>query len=111
MAINIKLFTYSILLFKEKNLLMIILLSSKLNYTFLDIDKQLTKLILNYTYSSLYDEYIKDKLIASEVEYSNLINTLPVGIYRTNKKGEILFANKKLAEIFGFKNPQELKEA
>lgn len=95
---------------KKEKLLVIVLLSSKINTHFLDIDKQLGKIVFNYTYKFLYDEFIKEKLIASEVEYSNLINTLPVGIYRTNKKGEILFANKKLAEIFEFSNPQELKE-
>lgn len=95
---------------KLKNLLGIFVLKSKPNQTFNESDIYLGNVILQYFCDMFYKDQISKKFMETELEYSNLINTLPVGIYRTNQKGEILFANKKLAEILGFDNVNELKK-
>lgn len=49
------------------------------------------------------------KLIKSESKYENLVNNLPVGIYKTNPKGEIINANKAFSEMLGYSSVRELK--
>lgn len=51
---------------------------------------------------------VKDALRKSEQEFSDLVNTAPVGIYKARLTGEIVFANKALADIYGYSNREEL---
>ncbi|MFZ5911424.1 MAG: HD domain-containing phosphohydrolase [Chloroflexota bacterium] len=44
----------------------------------------------------------------SEMEYRDLFERVPVGLYRTTSDGRILEANPALAEIFGYATPQEM---
>ncbi|MFZ5819041.1 MAG: HD domain-containing phosphohydrolase [Chloroflexota bacterium] len=44
----------------------------------------------------------------SEMEYRDLFERLPVGLYRTAPDGQILEANPALAAIFGYAAPQEM---
>jgi PAS domain S-box-containing protein len=44
----------------------------------------------------------------SEMEYRNLFERVPVGLYRTTSDGRILEANPALVEIFGYATPQEM---
>jgi two-component system sensor histidine kinase UhpB len=44
----------------------------------------------------------------SERKYRDLVNNAPVGIYRTNLKGDILFVNKALCRILEFDSPEEM---
>lgn len=41
-------------------------------------------------------------------DYRDLVETAPVGIFESNLKGEILYANKALAQIFGFYSLEKL---
>jgi PAS domain S-box-containing protein len=52
-----------------------------------------------------------EALQKSEQQYRNLVDNSPVGIYRTNVKGEILFANEALARLAGFDSPEDLMNA
>jgi len=44
----------------------------------------------------------------SERKYRDLVNNAPVGIYRTNLKGDILFVNEALCRILEFDSPEEV---
>jgi PAS domain S-box-containing protein len=46
-------------------------------------------------------------LESSEKRFRDLVDNAIVGIYRTRENGEFLFANKRLAEIFGFESHHE----
>lgn len=44
----------------------------------------------------------EQKLASSEKEFHNLVEHAPVGIFRTNVKGDLLFANDALSQMLGF---------
>ncbi|MBN1182922.1 MAG: PAS domain S-box protein [Bacteroidales bacterium] len=44
----------------------------------------------------------------SEEKYKSLTNQLPLGVYRTTKDGDFLFANPALVSILGYSNTEEL---
>jgi PAS domain S-box-containing protein len=50
-----------------------------------------------------------DALSGSEKNYRELVDNSLVAIYKTNLKGEILFANNAMLRIFNFKSIEELK--
>ncbi len=51
----------------------------------------------------------KDKeLNKSELEYRNLVNNIPIGIYRSTLDGKIIFANQGMANLLGFASPEQL---
>jgi len=50
----------------------------------------------------------KDILKESREMYRSLIDSALVGVYKTNLKGDILYANKALSKIFEFKSPKEM---
>ncbi len=52
----------------------------------------------------------EQKVKRSEERYKLLVDTAPVGILRTNVKGEILFLNKKVYEIVGFDSETKFLE-
>ncbi|UXP32601.1 PAS domain-containing protein [Reichenbachiella agarivorans] len=52
-----------------------------------------------------------DYLFKTKSNYRLLTQTLPVGIYRSNKKGDILFVNKKMVEMFGFSSEEEMMQS
>ena len=47
-------------------------------------------------------------LTKSEKDYRDLVNHSLVGIYKTDKNGELLFANNSLANIFGYNSAQDI---
>lgn len=47
----------------------------------------------------------------SEANYKEMIESLPLGFYRTSLDGEILYANKKLCELLGYKDLEEFKKS
>ena len=47
---------------------------------------------------------------ASAEKYKDLFENSPVGIYRSNSKGELLVANQALADIMGCSDVEDLKE-
>ncbi len=47
-------------------------------------------------------------LIESEKSYRNLVDNAVVGVYKSNLRGEILFANQALAEMYEFESPEEM---
>ncbi len=49
-----------------------------------------------------------EALKISEMKYKNLVETSLAGIYRSNFKGDLLFANNALAAIFEFDSPEEM---
>ncbi|OIP05449.1 MAG: hypothetical protein AUJ97_00825 [Bacteroidetes bacterium CG2_30_32_10] len=48
------------------------------------------------------------KLKESEEKYSSLINQVPIGIYRTNNQGILLFGNPALVRMLGYDSFEEL---
>ncbi|NYB52473.1 MAG: PAS domain S-box protein [Methanobacteriaceae archaeon] len=52
---------------------------------------------------------IQEALKASESHYRSLVENSLVGVFQTNTRGEILFANQALADILEYDNPDELK--
>ncbi len=49
-------------------------------------------------------EELKDK----EKQFSNLVEQVPLGVYRTTPEGKILFANRAVAKMLGYKSVDEL---
>ena len=50
----------------------------------------------------------EEALRKSEKQYRDLVDNSPVGIYKTNIKGDILFANETLARMMGYDSPTDL---
>jgi diguanylate cyclase (GGDEF)-like protein/PAS domain S-box-containing protein len=50
------------------------------------------------------------KFLESEKRYQDLIEHLPVGIYRTTPDGKIIEANQALANILGYESHEDLKD-
>jgi PAS domain S-box-containing protein len=48
------------------------------------------------------------KLKESEEKYSSLVNQVPIGIYRTNTEGNILYGNPALVRMLGYETIDEL---
>jgi formate hydrogenlyase transcriptional activator len=55
-------------------------------------------------------EKVRD-LQGSEEGFRNLIENAVVGIYRTNENGDFLLANRRLAQILGYKTKEEFLES
>jgi PAS domain S-box-containing protein len=53
------------------------------------------------------EEALKD----SEKKYRNIVDNALVGIYKSNLKGELLYANKTMAKMFEFDSPEEMMQA
>jgi PAS domain S-box-containing protein len=51
------------------------------------------------------------ELRESEKRYRNLIESALVGVYQTNLKGDILYANNNFLRMFGFESLEEMKPA
>jgi PAS domain S-box-containing protein len=65
---------------------------------------------LKYTIElALYKSQMEKVLKESEKNYRELVNNSMVAIYKTNLKGDIIFANYAMAELFDFESIEELK--
>jgi len=53
---------------------------------------------------------VEAELRESEVKFKSLVQNSSLGIYRSNKSGEILFANPALLHMLGYKTIDELRE-
>lgn len=54
---------------------------------------------------------LREKLHRLKLEYQKTLDDLPIGIYRTTQEGTFLYANKRLARIYGFRSVEELKDS
>lgn len=52
-----------------------------------------------------------EALIKSEKKYRDLVNNAAVGVYKSNLRGDILFMNQALANMFEFESPAEVISA
>jgi PAS domain S-box-containing protein len=50
----------------------------------------------------------EEMLRESEEKYRNLVDNAPIGIYKTDLKGNILFANQSLSKMFEFDFPEQM---
>ena len=53
---------------------------------------------------------IEEKLRESERRYRDLLEHLPVGIYRTSPEGKIIEANQNLVRLLGYQGIEEIKD-
>ena len=51
----------------------------------------------------------KKRFLESEKRFQDLLERLPVGVYRTTPDGKIIQANKALAKMLGYEKPEDLK--
>ncbi len=58
----------------------------------------------------LKNQYNKrtDELKEKEMQFRNLVEQIPMGVYRTTPDGMILFANQEVAKILGYQKAEEL---
>jgi PAS domain S-box-containing protein len=58
----------------------------------------------------IYDLYVhaEEAVRASEKKYRDLVDNALVGIYKTDIKGNIIYVNEALSELFGFESPEEM---
>ncbi len=54
-------------------------------------------------------ELFKKRLFESEKRYQDLLEHLPVGVYRTTPDGKIIEANQALANMLGYESHEDLK--
>ena len=66
--------------------------------------KRFVALARNITKRKLAEEALRK----SEKQYRDLVDNSPVGIYKSNVKGDILFANEALARMAGYDSPADL---
>jgi diguanylate cyclase (GGDEF)-like protein/PAS domain S-box-containing protein len=52
----------------------------------------------------------KKKFLESEKRYEDLVEHLPVGVYRTTPEGKIIEANQALADMLGYESHEGLKD-
>jgi diguanylate cyclase (GGDEF)-like protein/PAS domain S-box-containing protein len=52
----------------------------------------------------------EERFLESEKRYQDLLEHLPVGVYRTTPEGKIIEANQALANILGYKSHEDLKD-
>ena len=70
----------------------------------------------NRRFKALESEYLmaNEKIRALQESgegFRSLIENAIIGIYRTNENGDFLFANRRLARIFGYKTKEEFLES
>ncbi len=58
---------------------------------------------------ALYKNKMEKELKESEKSYRELVNKSMVSIYKTNVNGDIIFANKAMADLFNFRSIESLK--
>lgn len=51
---------------------------------------------------------VEETLRHSEQKYRDLVDNALVGVYRTNLKGDYLFVNEAVSNLFGFSSPEEM---
>lgn len=58
----------------------------------------------------LQDQYQRrsEELREKEAQFTNLVEQIPMGVYRTNPRGDIIFANNEIAKILGYHNVEEV---
>jgi|GEM_PF-4294159 PAS domain S-box-containing protein len=76
-----------------------------------DNDKHCLELIADAAEILLRRYAVEAELLASRKDYKDLVDEVPVGIYRTSVDGEILFANKALAALLEFDSVEDLLES
>ena len=78
---------------------------------FLDEEKKLLQLIAAHIGLIVHSNTLKDTLALSDNLYRNLVDNYPVGIFRSNLKGELLYANAACLHMFGYDSLQAAIEA
>lgn len=68
------------------------------------VQKRFVALARNITKRKQAEEALRE----SEKQYRDLVDYSPVGIYKTNIKGDILFVNEALARMAGYDSPADM---
>ncbi len=95
------------IIYKEE-LLGIIGLANKAG-GFIDEDIELSSIFAKNASITFCNMRDREKHLESEIKYKNLFNNLPVGLYVTDSMERIVEMNRKMLELLGIKNPEELK--
>jgi PAS domain S-box-containing protein len=74
---------------------------------FLEEEKKLVQTIAAHIGMVVQSKILKDALGGSEKRYRDLIENAPVGIYQTDPRGEISYANETCLRMFGFETLEE----
>lgn len=58
----------------------------------------------------LQDQYQRrsEELREKEAQFTNLVEQIPMGVYRTTPDGKIIFANNEIAKLLGYQNVDEV---
>lgn len=76
---------------------------------FLAEERRLLQIIANRAGILAYSKSLRDSLAKSEKQYRTLIDSALVGIFKTNLKGDILYANDSCLLMFGYDSLEAAK--
>jgi PAS domain S-box-containing protein len=75
---------------------------------FLKEERYLINAIADQLSGAIQRKRSQKALKASEEKYKEIVQWSPIGIYKSSVEGEILMANKSLADILGYEGPDDL---
>jgi len=78
---------------------------------FTENDAWLASVFGEFAAVALLNSRTLELLKNSEKKYRDIVDNALVGIYKSNLRGELLYANKTLAKMFEFDSPEEMMQA
>jgi formate hydrogenlyase transcriptional activator len=76
---------------------------------FLDEKKKLTRAIAGHIGLALQSDRLKNAFRESEKRFQSLVENAIIGVFQTNREGDILYLNDACLSLFGYGSLQEVK--